>query len=206
MARDAIQEVQLLEGRARAREHADRVAACVRGLGQELGRALERVRPTRVGPLAVSLHARPEQAVLGIERVAAETVAVGDPALVYFFVVARDDAPQFPAQHVPEEIAARAVVSADERLRDHLPGPRAETVRLVVERADRAEIDDVARELVVDALLDVRADLHLVAAARRAELLDAGDLRAEAHAARALDAARHIGRDERPETLRLHET
>ncbi len=50
VARDAVQEVQLLERRARAREHADRVAARVRGLGQELGRALERVLPNSRRP------------------------------------------------------------------------------------------------------------------------------------------------------------
>ena len=46
-------------------------------------------------------------------------------------------------------------------------------------------------------------DLHVLAAADHAELLDAGDLLAEAHAARAVDAARHVGGDQRTQVLVL---
>ena len=53
------------------------------------------------------------------------------------------------------------------------------------------------------AVLDVGVDLHVLAAAGGAELRIALDLLAEAHAARAMDAARHVGRDERPEVLVL---
>ena len=54
------------------------------------------------------------------------------------------------------------------------------------------------------ARLDVGADLHVLAAAGGAELLDAGDVLAEAHAARAVDAARHVGGHQRAEVLVLH--
>src|SRR5262245_58258364 len=63
---------------------------------------------------------------------------------------------------------------------------RAIPIRLVVQRADGAKIDDVAAQLVVDALLYISADLRAVAAEVRTELLDAGDLRSEPHAARAM--------------------
>ena len=51
---------------------------------------------------------------------------------------------------------------------------------------------------------DVGADLHVLATARGAELLDAGDVLAEAHAARAVDAARHVGGNQRTQVLVLH--
>jgi hypothetical protein len=118
---------------------------------------------------------------------------------------ARHHAHQPAAQHVAVEVRARAVVRRDERVLRHLPGTRAVTIRLVVQRADRAQVDDVAGQLVVDALLDVRRDLHAIAAAQRAEFRDAGDLLAEADAARAVDAARHVRRDQRAEVLVLHD-
>src|SRR6185503_7344029 len=108
------------------------------------------------------------------------------------FVVARHHTAHRAAQHVRVQIAAGAVVRADERLRNHLPRARAVAVRLVVQRADGAQIDDVPGELVIDTLLYIGADLGLVAAEIRAELLDARHLGAEAHTARAMDAARHV--------------
>ena len=85
-----------------------------------------------------------------------------------------------------------------------LPGPRHEGVRLGGERADRAEIDHVAGELRHHAVLEIGGDLHVLAAADGAELLDAGNLGHEADAARAMDAAGHIGFDQRPEIFVLH--
>ena len=173
-------------------------------LGRFLERAdgrRQRVLPRDLDPIRAVLHARPQQPVVAVDSVAAEAVAVRDPAFVDRFVVARHDAAQLAAQHVRVEVAAGAVVRAHERLRDHLPRARAVAIRLVVQRADGAKIDDVAGQLVIDALLDVGADLRAVAAEIRAELLDAGDLGAEPDAARAMDAARHVRRDERPQVL-----
>src|SRR5581483_6073296 len=49
-----------------------------------------------------------------------------------------------------------------------------------------------------------RADFRVFAAAERAELHHARELLAEAHAARAVDAARHERRDERADILIRH--
>ena len=104
----------------------------------------QRVLPRDLDPLAVVLDARLQQPVVAVDAVAAEAVAIRDPALVDRLVLARHDAAQLAAQHVRIEIAAGAVVRAHERLRDHLPRARAVAVRLVVQRADGAQIDDVA--------------------------------------------------------------
>src|SRR5688572_21728230 len=83
----------------------------------------------------------------------------------------------------------------------HLPGARAEAERLVVQRAHRTKIDDVARKLVIHAALDEGADFHPLAASRRTQLLYAGDFLAETHTPRAMDAACHVGGDQRPQVL-----
>src|SRR5580700_5427967 len=89
-------------------------------------------------------------------------------------------------------------------MRDHLPGPRTITEGLGVQCADRAQIDDVAGQLVIDGPFDERAHGHMLATTDHAELLQPGDLLGEANAARALNAASHVRRYQRAETLVLH--
>ena len=79
--------------------------------------------------------------------------------------------------------------------------PRDEGIGLGGQRADRAQIDDVGRQLGGQRALDIGADLHVLAAAGGAQFLDPGDLGQEADAARAMDAAGHAGLDQRPEIL-----
>ncbi len=57
---------------------------------------------------------------------------------------------------------------------------------------------------MIDALLDVGADLHVFAAARGAHLRIALDFLAETHTARAMNAAGHVGRDQGTQVLVLH--
>src|SRR5437764_11132569 len=86
----------------------------------------------------------------------------------------------------------------------HLPGARAEAVWLGDQGTDRAQINDIAGHLMMYGLLDVGADLHLFAAADHAELLVAGNLLCKADAPRAVNAACHVRRDQRPEILVLY--
>src|SRR5690606_19744089 len=137
------------------------------------------------GPLAFAHH-RALQAVGAIDALVGEAVAVGDPALVDGLVVPRHHAHQAPAQHMAIEVGAEAVVRRHQRHLGHLPGARPVAERLAVERAHRTQIDDVARELVVDALLDIGADLVVLAAVGGAQFGNAGDLLAEPHTARAV--------------------
>src|SRR5690606_2144493 len=170
--RDAPQQIHLLERRVRRNEDAERLALSGERLDELGGRGLERLLPGDLGSLLVDLHHRASEAVLGIEAVTAEPVAVGDPRLVDRIVVPRHDPLHSSAQHVRVEIRADAVMSADERPRAHLPAASAVAKPLVVQRADRAKVDDVPGELVAYAALDVRADHDVLGAPDRAELLD----------------------------------
>ena len=75
--------------------------------------------------------------------------------------------------------------------------------RLVCKRADRTQIDDVAGELGGEKFVNVRADLHIAAATRRAKVRHAGDLACKANAARTLNTARHNRFDEWPNVFVL---
>jgi hypothetical protein len=69
------------------------------------------------------------------------------------------------------------------------------------QRADRTQVDDVGAHFRQHAFFEVGRDFHILAAADRAQLLDAGDFGHEADAAGALDAARHRRLDQGTEIL-----
>ena len=101
------------------------------------------------------------------------------------------------------QVGAEGIMRRHQRGLSHLPGTRVVAERFVVERADRAQIDDVRRQLMIDAVLDIGADFHVLAAAGRTHLRIALDLRTEAHAARAMNAAGHVGGDQGTQVLVL---
>ena len=101
VARDALQEVRLLERRTGAHERAQaaRTAAFGRFLEQS-GRRSKRVLPTRVRPLAAALDARLPQPVVAVDAIAAEAVAIRDPGFVDRLVLAGHDSAKTAAQDV----------------------------------------------------------------------------------------------------------
>src|SRR5690606_32589334 len=76
--------------------------------------------------------------------------------------------------------------------------PRGERIRLRGERTDGAEIDDIARQLGGHGLFEIGRDLHVLAAAGRAQFLHARYFSRETDAARAVNAPRHESLDQRP--------
>src|SRR5206468_6980120 len=81
--------------------------------------------------------------------------------------------------------------------------PRAhlEDLRLLQQRADRAHVGEIARQLRMDGAFEVSGDLAVLTAVQHADLGHAGDLARKANAARALDAARHRRLDHRTHVL-----
>src|SRR5206468_10154512 len=87
-----------------------------------------------------------------------------------------------------------------------LPRARLVAERLAGDRADRAQVDHVARELGIDGAAIDRGDLGMLAAMDHAELHHAGHFLAEADATRAVDAACHLfERQQRTHVLRQHD-
>ncbi len=155
---------------------------------------------------------RPQPAVVAdiglIEPLRAQAVdhvagLVGNPLLVHVVVGARQNAHHLAPARVDADGRAERVHHVDRLRLVELPRPRREGIRLGGERADRAEIDHVALQLRGHGVLEISRDLHVLAAADGAELRHAGDLAGEADAARALDAARHDGLDQRADIFVL---
>src|SRR6185503_16975940 len=187
-------EVGLLVRRTRRGKEADAARAPLfHRVAQLSSCSLERSLPAGLAPLTLDAQHGRAQAVERIDPLVRKAVAVRNPGLVDLLVLARHDAHEAAAQYVAPEVRSRAVVRRDERVLGHLPGARTVPKRLGIERSDRAQVDDVAGQLVVHAILDPGADLHPFAAPGRTELLQAGDFGGEPHAARAVDAARHVG-------------
>ena len=109
-----------------------------------------------------------------------------------------------PRRTWPKRLVPSAVVRRHERRCDQFPRARAGAERLVVQRADRAEVDDVARELVIDGLPTYVPICRFSPRPMPPSSWMPAIFCGEAHAARALDAARHVGGDQRAEVLVLH--
>ncbi len=108
---------------------------------------------------AVLADHRLGRAVAGVQALMRVAVAVGQPALVDRFVVARHRAQHFAAARMQPQVGAERIVVADRFARDQFPGARLEAKHLVRQRADRTHVDDVAGKFAINGLADVGADL-----------------------------------------------
>ena len=114
----ARRQIQLLQSAGRMREHPE---LCPRA-AQGFGRCRQRDVPFHFAPGAVGLaQRRGEQAIVAVETLIAEAIAVSDPGLVDVLARTRHHTHQPTAQHVPIELRADAVVRRDERILRHLP-------------------------------------------------------------------------------------
>jgi hypothetical protein len=106
------------------------------------------------------------------------------------------------ALDLDDQVGTGAVMRADALAARQLPGAGAVAEGLAGERADRADVDHVARQLAVDRAAQEGGDLAVLAAVLHAQFHHAGHLLAEAHAAGAVDAAAHLlHRDQRADVL-----
>ena len=170
---------------------------------QALGHGGQRVGPGGFLPLAVgALDHRGRQAVFAVQAFIREAIAVGDPAFVDGFVFERHHAHDAVALDLDHQVGAQTVVRADRTAARQLPGAGAVAERLGGQRAHRTDVDHVAGELGLDRTADEGRDLGVLAAVEHAQLHDAGDFLAEAHAAGAVDAAAHfLGGNQRAQVL-----
>src|SRR3954452_24240304 len=120
-------------------------------------------------------------------------------------MVAREDALDLPLARGRVDVAADGAEAADGRHVLDLPGARLEAVLRRRERADRAQLGDVAGEVAAVRLLLERRDHRLRAAVDRNELAVFGHVLAEAGAAVTEDAALAVERDQRRGRERLLE-
>ena len=139
-----LQREHLLDGREVAGDGADalrrralhpRRRSCANASCQDAGR--RRPFSRTIGPVE-ALQAQAVDDLAGL---------VGDPLLVHRLVDARQDAHDLAAARIDADGRADRIHHVDRFGLGQLPGPHVEVLRLVDERADRAEVGDVALEL-----------------------------------------------------------
>ena len=113
---------------------------------QALADAVERVGPGGGNQLAILAHERVGQAI-NLVPLEGKAVLVGDPLFVDLRVVAAHATHDLAAAHVLADRAARRVVLRDRGRGNQVEGARAEAVGRGGQGTDRADLDDVTREV-----------------------------------------------------------
>ena len=199
-ARQFLGQIQLFHGRGGRDEEADRFGPMAGDhVLQALGGRFQRGFPLGLN----AAEQRLGQPVVAIDAFVAEPVAVGNPGFIDLLVLARHDPLHLTALGMDEDVGAHRIMRRDGGMLHELPGPAAVAGRLGGQRANRAEINDVAGQFRNHAVGHIGADFHVLAAPGRAQLAQPGDLLAEPHATGAMNAAGHVGRDQRPDVLFL---
>ncbi len=170
---------------------------------EAFGQHGEGIRPGRRHQPAVAPHPRPVQPP-PLQPVEREARLVAQPLLVHVIVQSRQDAQHFGAARIDADVAALRIEHIDAVGLLQLPGAGDEGIGLRGQRPHRAKIDDVGRKLAPQRLLDIGADLHVLAARGGAEIGHARHLGDKADAARAVDATRHHRLHQRAQVLVLH--
>src|SRR5690606_14935466 len=167
---------------------------------------LQRVSPRRFAPLAIfATHFGVRKAVVGVQAVVRETIAVRNPALVDLVVVKGHHTHDAVVFGLNNHIGTQAVVRADALATRQLPGTCAHFVGLGQQRTHRAQVDHVARQFGLDGFAHKGGDFRVLAALDHAHFHDATDFLAKADTAGAMDAALHaVGRNKRTHVLGRH--
>ena len=190
-----LEREHFLDRRQIADDRADPGGRCRLDLAGDRGESL---RPARGSKGAVDAHVRAVQP-LRLKPIDNVPRLVGDPFLVDRIVDARQDAHDLAAARVDPDGRAQGVHDVHRLGLEVLPGSGVERGRFRGQGSDRTQVDDVALQFGCQRVLEIGSDLHVLAAADRAKLGNAGDLGHEPHAARALDAAVHRGLDQGPD-------
>ena len=201
LAEQPLDEEGLLVRGVPARERG-RAAA---GLLERARGVVERLLPARRHERLALAHERLGDPLVDVGRLVGEAALVAQPAVVDLVVLAREHAHHAVVADGQLDVALRRAVGADRARALDVPRARAEAVRGRGERADRAQLDDVAAERRDVGMPVERRDVRVRAALGEDQLVVLGDLLREADAAVAEDAALAVDRDQRRQLERLAE-
>ena len=201
-------QVKFFQRAVRTGEHTNAVGAVVSlDLFQAICHVFQRGLPVNGFPLAALLEHGAEQTLVAVQRFIRKAVAVGDPAFIDVFIFQRYNAHHLVGLDLNDQVCTGRIVRADGLAARQLPGTGAVTKRLAGQRADRADVNHVARQLGVNRHADKGFNFGILAAVRHAQLHHAGDFLTKAHTTCAVDAAAHLLHgDQRPDILVEHDT
>ena len=194
------QERLLVGGLARG----ERGGAAAR-LGQRAAGGGERLLPARGHQHLALAHERLGDALVDVDVLVGVAALVAQPAVVDLVVVAGEHAHHALVADGELDVALGGAERADRPGALDVPRARAEAVGARGERADRAQLDDVAAERGDVRMPVERPDEAVRAALEQDQLVVLGDLLREAHAAVAEDAALAVDRHQRRQLERLLE-
>ena len=155
--------------------------------------------------LALLAHQRLDEAFLTVDRVTGEAALVAEPALVDRVGVDAEQSGHPVRRRLHRDPAPDRAGGAGRLDLVEIPRPRGEPVGRGGQRADRADLDGVAREVGGEGQLGEDPDLQQLAAANEIDLGLPRDLVGEAHTAAALDAALAVEQHELRDGDRLLE-
>ena len=161
-----------------------------------LGRLGQRLGPGGRAQLAVFADVRTVQ-TLAAQAIPDKAGLVGNPFLVHAVMVARQDAHDFAALGIDADVRPKRIHHVDGFSLGQFPRAGGKGVGFGHQRTNRAEVDDIALQVRIQRLVQVAGDLRILTASGLAHLHDTRDLGGEADTARAGNAARHVGFDQR---------
>ena len=184
---------------------ADQCAGPASGTLERGDRGADGQVPADRAQLAAVAEHRRGNALVNVDRLVGKAALVAEPAVVDAFVVALQDAQDALVADGEADVALGRAEGADRPGLLDVPGPGAEAVGARGERANGAELDDVAAERGHVGVPVEGGDVGLVAALLEHELVILGDLLAVTDAAVAEDAALAVDGHQRREGQRLLE-
>ena len=131
---------------------------------QPVSNVLKRSLPIHNFPLSTLLEHGTGETLGAVQCFVRKPITVRDPAFVDRFVFKRHHAHDFIVLDLDHQVRTGRVVRADRFAARQLPGTGAVTKRLAGQRAYRADIDHVARELGINRFAQDGGDLRMLTA------------------------------------------
>jgi hypothetical protein len=211
--RELRPRIGVLVGKARAADDADATGAVGNSGAQRLSGATEGLGPAHHFQFVAVAGERLGDTRWRVDRLVRETALVAEPALVDRQRVDTEEADELARRGLRGHAAADRTGRAGRLDLFEIPGAGLEPVGPGRQRADRTDLHRVAREVGVEGLIREGRHLDVVTTEREVDQRITSDLVGESRAARALDAALTVKRDEgadvdrlRPVPLLLDET
>ena len=176
---------------ARATEHRDaaRTVQRLRPL-EDRGRGVERLGPRLLDERAAAAHQRIDDPRVVVHVLESVPTLVAQPAVIHRLGIDAEKAHEPVARRLQRTSALHCARVARRLDRREIPRPRAKPVRLRGERADRADLHGVTREVRREGMVGKVEDLGSIAAVDEGDQRVARDLVGEPGAARTGCSAR----------------